>query len=290
LLLAERLGGEIVSVDSMQVYRGMDIGTAKPSLAERARVPHHLIDILQLTESFEVATFLKLAQEAIATIKGRGKVPIFCGGSGLYFQAYLEGLGQAPAWEPDLRAQLEKLTLPALLQELAQADPLTYERIDHANARRVIRAVEVIRLTGRPLSEQQAAWGRGRRPAKQPSEEPAFFVLQRTPEDLWKRIDQRVDAMFAAGLMEEVRTLLGRGLAQNRTASQALGYRQVLEFLQGARSLEATVSLVKQRTRKYAKRQLTWFRQQPQAQWAPCLEAQPLENLAAYLVERYNSS
>ena len=158
LLLAEKLGGEIISVDSMQVYRGLDIGTAKPSPAARARVPHHLIDVVDLTEPFDAAQFLRLAHRAVADIQGRGRLPILCGGTGLYFKAFLEGLGQAPPADAALRAALEATPLPELLRELAERDPATYERIDRQNPRRVIRAIEVIRLTGKPFSAQRADW------------------------------------------------------------------------------------------------------------------------------------
>src|ERR1017187_2509106 len=138
LLLAEQLGGEIISADSMQVYRGLDLGTAKPSPAERARVPHHLIDICNLTENFDAAQFIRLAQKAITEIQARGHVPIFCGGTGLYFKAFLSGLGEAPGTNPDLRAELEAASFEALLHELRERDPAAYEKIDKQNPRRVI--------------------------------------------------------------------------------------------------------------------------------------------------------
>src|SRR4051812_41200252 len=149
LAVAEKIGGEIISVDSMQVYRGLDIGTAKPSAAERARVRHHLIDVVDITEPFDAAQFVRLATAAVAEIQSRGRVPIFCGGTGLYFKAFLEGLGDAPPADEALRAQLETVPLPELLAELTEKDPVTYEKIDRQNPRRVIRAVEVIRLTGK---------------------------------------------------------------------------------------------------------------------------------------------
>src|SRR5271165_6776860 len=155
LLLAEKIGGEIISADSMQVYRGLDIGTAKPSPAERARVPHHLIDICDLTENFDAAKFIRLAQKAVDEIQARNKTPIFCGGTGLYFKAFLSGLGEAPATNPELRAELEAASFEALLHELRERDPAAYEKIDKQNLRRVIRAVEVIRLTGKKFSEQR---------------------------------------------------------------------------------------------------------------------------------------
>ena len=163
LRLAEERGGEIVSVDSMQVYRGLDIGTAKPSHADRARAPHHLIDVVDVTESFDAAQFVRLAHLAVADIQSRGRLPILCGGTGLYFKAFLEGLGQTPPADVSLRAVLEATPLPELLRELAERDPATYDRIDRRNPRRLIRAVEVIRLTGKPFSAQRAAGADGSR-------------------------------------------------------------------------------------------------------------------------------
>jgi tRNA dimethylallyltransferase len=264
LLLAERLGGEIISVDSMQVYRGMDIGTAKASPEERARVPHHLVDVADVTEPFDVAQFLQLAHRAVADVQARGRVPILCGGTGLYFKAFLEGLGQAPPADAALRAALEATPLPELLRELAERDPVTYERIDRQNPRRVIRAIEVIRLTGKPFSAQRADW----QPSTlNPQPSTRHFGLARTPADLQRRIDSRVDAMFRRGWVAETEQLLHRGLAQNQTAMQALGYRQIVEHLRGERSLAETVALVKIRTRQFAKRQMTWFRRQFHLTW-----------------------
>ena len=253
LQLAERLNGEIVSVDSMQVYRGLDIGTAKPTPQERARVPHHLIDILDPTETFDAAQFLRLASQAVAEIRKRNRLPIFCGGTGLYFKAWLEGIGQSPAPDAALRAELQQLPMETLLKELRERDPETFERIDRNNPRRVIRAVEVIRLSGKRFSEQRT---RSAAPAV------PFFVLQRERADLHRRIDQRVDAMFAAGLVEETKLAL-----KSPAARQALGYRQVIEHFEGKHTLAETIALLKLRTRQYAKRQLTWFRHQAKGEW-----------------------
>ena len=258
LLLAERLGGEIISVDSMQVYRGLDIGTAKPSPEERWRVPHHLIDVVELGESFDAAQFVKRAREAMAEIQARGRLPILCGGTGLYFKALLEGLGEAPPADAVLRAELERAPLEALLRELAERDPATFARIDRRNPRRVVRALEVIRLTGRPCSEQRAVWNLS---AFSHLSSP-IFALSRAIDDLRARIDARVDQMFERGLVQETQGLWRSGLEQNRTAMQAIGYRQVVEHLRGERPLAETVALVKQKTRQFAKRQKTWFRHQ----------------------------
>jgi len=269
LLLAEQLGGEIISVDSMQVYCGLDIGTAKPSVAERARVPHHLIDVAEISEPFDAARFCGLARKAAAECQARGRVAIFCGGTGLYFKAYLEGLGEAPPSDPKLRAELEALPLDMLLQELAGRDPATFEKIDRQNPRRVVRAVEVIRLTGKPFSAQRSEWVDGTRHAEYAT---PLFVLTRAKPDLDTRINARVDGMFARGLVAETQALLAGGLERNRTAMQAIGYRQAVDHLRGKRSLAETIELVKVKTRQYAKRQLTWFRRHAPATW---VEVQP---------------
>jgi tRNA dimethylallyltransferase len=269
--LAERLGGEIVSVDSMQVYRGLDIGTAKPSAEQRARAPHHLLDVVEVSQPFDAARFARLAGEAVAGIRARGRVPILCGGTGLYYRALLEGLGEAPPGDAALRAALGTTPLPELLRELAERDPVTYERIDRQNPRRVIRALEVIRLTGRPFSEQRAPWDR-RLPSA--GRRCLLLGLQRAAGDLRRRVDGRVQEMFRRGLVAETQRLLQEGLGQNPAAMQALGYRQVAEYLGGRRSLEDTVELVKIRTRQFAKRQMTWFRRQMQLRWIE-LEGDP---------------
>jgi tRNA dimethylallyltransferase len=288
LLLAEKIGGEIISVDSMQVYRGLDIGTAKPSAAERARAPHHLIDVVGLTEPFDAAHFVRLAGAAVAEIQARGRVPIFCGGTGLYFKAFLEGLGEAPPTDEKIRAELEATPLPELLEELAERDPITYEKIDRQNPRRVIRAVEVIRLTGRKFSEQRAVWQSEAQSSEsnvQSLKSKVIYGLTRPAGDLRARIDARVEAMFARGLVEETRRLLAGGLAQNKTAMQALGYRQVVEHLRGERSLPETIELVKIKTRQYAKRQLTWFRRHGNCEW---VELKPDESAEAISVRLFS--
>jgi tRNA dimethylallyltransferase len=272
LELAGRLHGEIISVDSMQVYRGLDIGTAKPSAAEQQRVPHHLIDVAGLDETFDAARFISLAAAAVAGIRSRGRVPIFCGGTGFYFKAFLEGLGEAPPSDQKIRAELQATPLETLLTELEQRDPVTFQKVDRQNSRRVIRALEVIRITGKPFSEQRADWQAGR-----PAVPGHFIGLTRSSGELSERIRQRVDEMFANGLVAETAALLQRGLAKNPTALQALGYRQVAEHLRGERSLVETIELVKIRTRQFAKRQLTWFRRQMRLEWISLESQAPAE-------------
>jgi tRNA dimethylallyltransferase len=263
ILLAEWFGAEIISVDSMLVYRGMDIGTAKPSAAHLTRVPHHLIDVTDLSQPFDVSQFLHLARIAESEIRARGRRVLFCGGTGLYFKALLHGLGDSPATDPSVRAELERTPLNELLSELAHRDPATFASIHRENPRRVIRALEVIRVSGRPFSEQRASWQAQANAARTPQ----IIGLRRAQSDLAERINARVDGMFQAGLVAEVAHLLTRGLAENRNAMQALGYRQAVEYLQGQLSLSEAVDLVKRRTRQFAKRQMTWFKNQLAMEW-----------------------
>ena len=278
LLVAEELRGEIISADSMQVYRGLDIGTAKPTARERARIPHHLIDVVGPNEAFDAAGFVRLAAKAQDEIVARGHVPIFCGGTGLYFNALISGLADVPAPSSELRAELETTSIPKLLEELKEADPEAFETIDRSNPRRVIRAIEIIRTTGRKSSEQKTSW---RRKASG-----NWFGLARERVDLVQRIERRVDAMFAAGLVQETKQLLKEGLENNRTAMQAIGYRQVIEHLRGERDLPATIELVKQKTRQFAKRQVTWFRNQLELDWIDLSESEAPEETARKIIAR----
>lgn len=267
LALAERVGGEIVSVDSMQVYRGMDIGTAKSTAEERVRVAHHLVDVAEPTEPYDAARFVRDAKEAVIAIEARGHRPVLCGGTGFYLKAWLEGLGESPPADATLRAELEATPLEELLEELRVADPETHAHIDRQNPRRVVRAVEVIRLTGKAFSAQRAEWTDGA------PRDAHVIGLRRDPEDLRQRIDERVELMFAAGLVAEVERLLGQGLERNRSAAQAIGYRQVIEHLRGERDLAETIALVKTRTWQFARRQMTWFRNQLAVEWVDVANA-----------------
>ncbi len=279
LALAEKIGGEIISADSMQVYRGLDVGTAKPTADERKKIPHHLIDVCNLTEAFDAAQFIRLAQKAVGEIQSRHRTPIFCGGTGLYFKAFISGLGEAPPSDEKLRAELEASSFESLLAELRERDPEAFEKIDKQNPRRVIRAVEVIRLTGKKFSAQRAEWKAegGKRKAEK------FFCLTRPAADLHNRINIRVDEMFARGLVDETRELLKHGLAENKFAMQAIGYRQVVEHLSGEHSLAETIELVKIKTRQFAKRQLTWFRRHGDCEWMELNKGDTTEAVAAKL-------
>jgi tRNA dimethylallyltransferase len=278
LLLARELDGEIISADSMQVYRGLDLGTAKASAQERREITHHLLDILEPGENFDVAQFLRLARAAEADIQGRGRLPIYCGGTGLFFKALAAGLGEAPPGNERLREELEAIPLPKLLDELSALDPMLFATIDRSNVRRVIRAIEVIRLSGKPYSELRSNWSAA-------EQNGLWFGLERERSELNERINRRVEGMFIAGLVAETRELLTRGLEHNRTAMQAIGYRQVVEYLRGARSLEETGDLVKLKTRQYAKRQMTWFRRQLRLDWLR-LSGENMESVATQICDR----
>jgi tRNA dimethylallyltransferase len=286
LQLAERIGGEIISVDSMQAYRGMDIGTAKPSGEERSRIPHHLIDVVDLHQSFDAAQFVRLAQDAVQQIQARWHWPILCGGTGLYFRAFLHGLGTSPAGDPAVRAALEDKPTEELLAQLARMDPVMYAKIDRHNRRRVLRALEVIQLTGKPFSIQRADWENAATGIQAGNTPFCLIGLDRDRLNLQTRIDARVDTMFARGLVAETRALLDLGLARNPTARQALGYRQVIEFLEGERSLEETIQLVKQKTRQYAKRQMTWFRHQADMHWLRLGAEEEIESITQRVLAR----
>lgn len=270
LTLAERLGGEILSCDSMQIYRGMDIGTAKADDRERSRVRHHLLDLVDPGTPFSAADYAAEAERVLADVTSRGRLPIFCGGTGLYLKAVLEGRhSDIPGSDPALRERLTKEgTAPGgadrLWERLLALDPESALAIPRQNLRRVIRALEIYELTGRTKSELDAA------SREKPRLIDCFTVGLRFSDRslLCRRIDERVDKMMTEGLLEEVKRLSdGGGLSPGSTAAQAIGYRQLLPHLSGEISLELAISAVKTATRQYAKRQMTWFRSDPTVHW-----------------------
>ena len=255
--IADSLQGEIISVDSMQVYQGMDIGTTKPSKAERTEVRHHLVDIRDLQQSFDAAQFVEEATTAIQDIQARSRLPILCGGTGLYMKALMEGLGSAPSPDRKLRTTLESTPLDALLAELERTDPKTFQRIDTKNPRRVIRAIEILRLTGKPVKESQSDWT-----DSSPKNRFGIYLIDQDRDDLYRRINDRVDQMLERGLVDETRHLLAHGLRENKTAMQALGYRQSVECLEGQLPVNELGERIQAKTRQFARRQATWFRNQ----------------------------
>jgi tRNA dimethylallyltransferase len=265
LEVAKIAGAEVVSIDSGQIYRGMDIGTAKPSRSDLAEVPHHMIDVFDPSRSVSVAEFRELARAAIDDIRERGKTPLLVGGSGLYFRAVVDPL-EFPGTDADLRARVQKDMEEegpeGLHSRLRVLDPEAAERIDPKNIRRTVRALEVIELTGRRFSEFRVAWD---------DYESIYSIrvagLTLPKEELNQRIDQRVDELIAGGLLDEVRTLEKRGLRRSITAVQALGYAQLIDYLDGNCSLEEAVDRIKRGTRRFARRQLSWFKADPRVHW-----------------------
>ena len=263
IALAHALGGEVVNTDSMQLYRGMDIGTAKLTVAERREIPHHLLDVLDVTQPGSVAQFQRWAREAIAECRGRGVVPVLVGGSALYTRAVVDRF-EFPGTDPEVRARLEaeltELGPHALHERLRAVDPEAAGRSLTENGRRIVRALEVIEITGQPFT------------ASLPQLE---YVDARTIQvgveidrpTLDARIERRVDHMFEAGLVDEVERLLGEGLAEGRTASRAIGYREVAAYLSGDLSLDEARERTLVATRRFARRQEAWFRRDPRIVW-----------------------
>jgi tRNA dimethylallyltransferase len=262
--LAERFGGEIVGADSRQIYRGMEIGTAKPTAEQQARVPHHLLDVVWPDEPYALAQYQQDANQAIQGVWARGRLPLLVGGTGLYLRAVVDGLA-IPRVAPDaeLRARLEAEALadgpPALHARLASLDPSAAREIASTNVRRVIRALEVCLLTGQPFSAQ-----RGARPTPY---QPLLLGLNTERARLYQWADARVDAMLAAGLLDEVRELAARGYAWELPAMSSLGYREIGAHLRGELTLDAAVERMKLATHAYIRRQLTWFRPDARIIW-----------------------
>jgi len=271
LALAKRLGGEIVSCDSMQIYRGVDVGTAKPTPAEQREVPHHLIDIAEPETDFSVMDFVAAADVAVADILSRGKLPILCGGTGLYLDTFLRGAEpETPGADPAAREELRELAAERgqayIHQLLREVDPESAKATHPNNLRRVIRALEIYRATGIPKSE----WDR--RSRLQPSRYCATVIGLSFSNRalLYERIERRVDQMIREGLIEETERLMRRGVfAVSRTAAGAIGYKELLPYCRGECDLESAVADLKTATRRYAKRQLTWFGAKPYVRWIP---------------------
>ncbi len=267
IALAKAIGGEIISADSMQVYRHMDIGSAKIMPEEMEGVPHHLIDVLEPAEEFNVVVFQKLAKQAVEEIYSRGHIPILVGGTGFYIQALVYDIdftenNEDTALRQALEEQARREGADVLYERLRAVDPESCESIHAHNIKRVIRAIEFYEKTGKKISDHN----REQRQNDSPYHF-AYFVLTDSRDKIYQRIDERVDLMMAHGLMEEVRALRDRGCRRDMVSMQGLGYKELLACLEGEISLEEAVYLIKRDTRHFAKRQLTWFRREKEVIW-----------------------
>jgi tRNA dimethylallyltransferase len=273
LAMVDLLPSEVVSADSRAVYRWMDIGTAKPSLDERQRLPHHLIDVVDPDEPYSLALYQRQALAAVARIVARGRLPLLVGGAGLYVSAVCDGLAM-PDVPPDpafREAMLERAHVDgqdALQRDLEQIDPTSARRIDPRNVRRVIRALEVFRATGRPFSTWQT-------PDQTPSVRCVRIGLQLERQALYARIDQRIDDWIARGFIDEVSALLERGYSPSLPSMSGLGYRELADFVQGQRRLDEAIAQLTHATHLYAKRQMTWFGRDQHIQWLDAAHASP---------------
>lgn len=267
IALAKSIGGEIISADSMQVYRRMDIGSAKITREEMAGVPHHLIDVLEPTEEFNVVVFQKLAKQAVGEIYGRGHIPIVVGGTGFYIQALLYDIDftendEDTALRKALEEQVCREGPEVLYERLRAVDPESCESIHAHNIKRVIRAIEFYEKTGKKISEHNREQRQNASPYHF-----AYFVLTDSRDRIYQRINERVDLMMAQGLAEEVRALRESGCRRDMVSMQGLGYKEILSALEGEISMEEAVYLIKRDTRHFAKRQLTWFRREKEVIW-----------------------
>jgi tRNA dimethylallyltransferase len=266
LALAERHGGEIINCDSTAVFRGFDIGTDKIATSDRRGIPHHLIDIADPTEEYTAAQFARDAAAVIRDIHARGKLPILAGGTGFYFRALTRGLFPGPGRDADLRARLESMAarrgVGFVHRMLTRVDPASGLRIQPRDLKRIVRALEVFFLTGRPLTAHFADTA-----SPIPDVEVLAIGLRLPPGAISDRVTRRVDEQFARGLLDEIRTLLGRGIPETARPFGGLVYRQALEHLHGVRDEAATRALIAQENRRYARRQLIWFRKEPNLSW-----------------------
>jgi tRNA dimethylallyltransferase len=266
IALAEAYNGEIIGADSMQIYREMEIGTAKPTPEEQARVPHHMVDIIPPDTPFDAAQYEKMAREVVYGLHGQGKLPIIAGGTGFYIKALTQGLSDTIPTDPEVRQRLqteaETLGGGALHQRLTDCDPETARRLHANDTYRIVRALEVFEVTGKALSDHHQDHQFGDRPFRQLN-----IGLTIPRETLYQRINTRVDLMLNAGLLDEVRALLEKGYAPELKSMQSIGYRHMTDFIQGRLDWEEAVRTMKRDTRRYAKRQMVWFKSDPGTHW-----------------------
>ena len=263
VLAAQKIHAEIVSADSMQVYKGMDIITAKPGPDLLALVPHHLIDVVECSESFDVARYIEMVTEKISEISERGKTALVVGGTGMYIKALIDGLFSGPGKDEILRNklthELEEIGPEKMHEKLEKIDVRAAEKIHPQNSRRVIRALEVYFLTGQPISSFQNEW--------EEKKDACMIGIRRKREELYKRIEDRVELMIEAGLIDEVRNLIRQGIIHNSEAMQAIGIKEIISFLNKEISLDEAIRLMKRNSRRYAKRQMSWFNADDRIKW-----------------------
>ncbi|MFQ5863126.1 MAG: tRNA (adenosine(37)-N6)-dimethylallyltransferase MiaA [Candidatus Brocadiales bacterium] len=280
--VARKIGAEIISADSMQVYRGMDIGTAKPSREARAVVPHHLIDVVEPCESYSVGRFIRDALEAIGDVERRGNRHLVVGGTGLYIKALREGLFSGPeadwALREELMAVAEERGSAYLHGVLKEVDPESAARINDRDLRRIVRALEVYRKTGRAISLLQQEWGRD-------GSDSVLVTLSRSRDNLHRRIEERVDKMLKQGLVEEVKRLLSLPKGLGKQAREALGYKEAIAYLDGGLSADEMRDEIKRNTKRFAKRQMTWFRSFSRANWLVINEGEDTESVSKRVQE-----
>ena len=267
IALAKELGGEIVSCDSMQVYKRMDIGTAKPTAPEMENIPHHMLSVAEPWEDFSVGKYCDMATPIVDDIIARGKTVIIVGGTGLYMDALIRGNAFAPCPSTGCRERLEKLAnaegIEAVIQQLREVDPESAQRLHPSDQKRIIRAMEVYLETGKTITQHNLETQQ-----IPPRYNPVWFALEDADRaTLYERIDRRVEEMLRQGLLEEIKSLLAEGVPEKCTAMQAIGYKEFVDALAGRSSIETATELVQQASRKYAKRQLTWFRRNPAIHW-----------------------
>lgn len=287
--LAKAINGEIISADSIQVYKGMDIGSAKVTFEEMCGVKHHLIDVLEPTQDFNITVFQTLAKEAMDEIYSRGKVPIIAGGTGFYIQSVLydidftENEDNNEIREALTRISLEKDGKDILFAMLKDIDPESADVIDKNNIKRVIRAIEFYKLSGKKISEHNKLQS-----SKEAAYDARFFVLTDDRKALYERIDKRVDKMIELGLVEEVRNLLNKGLKRDMVSMQGIGYKEIVSYLMGEISLDEAIYIIKRDTRHFAKRQITWFKREKDVIWLDRSKMTEQEIIKAMTEAYYN--
>ncbi len=286
--IAQELKTEIISADSRQIVRELTIGTAKPDEVELNKVKHHFINIISLNEKYDVGRFVKEAKEIINRLHSENRIPVVVGGSGLYINSLLYGIFEGPSSDDEIRLELEKELkekgIESLIKKLQEVDPVTYEKIDKKNPRRIIRALEVFFLTGKPISQFQ----------KEKHQEPPFekiiFGLLWDRKKLYERINHRVDQMIEQGLIEEVKEILNKFGENVNIALQTVGYKEVIDYLKSKITYNEMIELIKRNTRRYAKRQLTWFRKVRDINWIEINSEEELDKIAKKIIKKLDEN